>query len=322
LAFVLVYIMIAGYAVLALRIFVQVLFRTAIENRKRRPRTEKNAAHTHTFRELVGKRGWANTWLPRNAEITVSVPNGKVTGNLAGAAPVVKQAIAIVSFIVVFGLAWTAAAQEPTAREFSASTLKQELIDIESKETRLRMRLEELDEQLKPECIDGALAGIGSTHPEELREHRRKLLTIERNGLQAQLDLLEEDRARIEAAITARETEEYLRYTQPSPTPPAATAPAAPTTEISVRKLRFANFPLQKLFVAVAMLPLTCGLILLLIVATQKFRRWTASRDAAATSSVQPGGKASFDKSTQTSVLRSRELRVCSDDHNISTNAS
>jgi len=45
---------------------------------------------------------------------------------------------------------------------------------------------------VKPESIERDLAGIGSVHPEELREHRRKLLTIERNGLQTQLDLLEE----------------------------------------------------------------------------------------------------------------------------------
>lgn len=37
---------------------------------------------------------------------------------------------------------------------------------------------------LEQKCIERALAGIGSTHPEELREHPRKMLTIERTGLQ------------------------------------------------------------------------------------------------------------------------------------------
>jgi hypothetical protein len=120
---------------------------------------------------------------------------------LTGASPIAKQAIALVSILIAFATAGTVAAQQRTGREVSASALKQQLLEIESKETRIRMRLEELDEQLKPEWIERELAGIGSVHPEELRAHRRRLLTIERNGLQTQLDLLEEDRARIEAAI-------------------------------------------------------------------------------------------------------------------------
>jgi hypothetical protein len=39
------------------------------------------------------------------------------------------------------------------------------LIDLEVKETQLRIRLEDLDEQLKPESIERELAGFGSVHP-------------------------------------------------------------------------------------------------------------------------------------------------------------
>ena len=67
------------------------------------------------------------------------------------------------------------------------------------------MRLEELDAALKSGNIERALVGIGSTRPEELREHRRKLLTFEWNGLQEQLNLLEEGRSGIESAIAAAE---------------------------------------------------------------------------------------------------------------------
>ena len=38
---------------------------------------------------------------------------------------------------------------------------------------------------------------------------------IERNGLQAQFDLLEEDRARLLAAIADAETDAYLKSAQP-----------------------------------------------------------------------------------------------------------
>jgi hypothetical protein len=134
------------------------------------------------------------------------------------------------------------------------------------------MRLEELDEQLKPESIERELAGIGSVHPEELREHRRKLLTIERNGLQTQLDLLEDDRARIEGAIAAAGTAASLEYAPPLPSPLPVTAPAKPITEmVSSTDLGIAELPLQKLYVAVAMLVLLgSGFILLLIVGQRR----------------------------------------------------
>ena len=74
--------------------------------------------------------------------------------------------------------------------------LKQQLLDLESKETRIRMRLEVLDEQVKPESIERDLAGIGSTHPEESREHRRKLLTIARSGADSQAQGIQPQRSR------------------------------------------------------------------------------------------------------------------------------
>ena len=271
LGLVLLYVVMAGYAVLMLPIFVQILFRAAIEKHRRRQFTEKNGGAAYSPRAFVGKRSWANTWLPRNPELNQPAQNNNSTGKLAGAAPIVKQSIALVSIVIAFGLAWTVAAQQ-RGREVSDSTLKQQLLDLELKETRIRMRLEELNEQLKPDSIERELAGIGSTHPEELREHRRKLLTIERNGLQTQLDLLEEDRARIEAAIATAGTAASLEYAQPSPSLLVVTAPAKPITEmISLGDLRIAKLPLQKLSVAVAMLVLLGGgFILFLIGATQK----------------------------------------------------
>ncbi len=276
LGLVLLYVVMAGNVVLMLSIFVQILFRAAIEKHQRRQFTERNGGAAYSSRTFVGKRGWANTWLTKDPEINQPAQNGNSTGKLAGAAPIVKQAIALVSIVLAFGLAWTVAAQNRSTREVSASALKQQLLDLESKETRIRMRLEELNEQLKPESIERELAGIGSVHPEELREHRRKLLTVERNGLQTQLDLLEEERARIEAAIANAETAASLEYAQPSPSPAAFTAPAKPMTEmISLRDLRSAEMPLQKLYLAVAMLVLLgSGFTLLLIVATQKVQQW------------------------------------------------
>jgi hypothetical protein len=124
----------------------------------------------------------------------------------------------LIFFLSIVALASTVAAQDAT-RPDETATLKQRLIELENKQTQLRLRLEELDEALKPESIERALAGIGSTRPEELREHRRKMLTIERNGLQTQLNLIEESRARTESAIAAAESATYLKYAQTLPTP-------------------------------------------------------------------------------------------------------
>jgi len=87
--------------------------------------------------------------------------------------------------------------------------LRSELLDVQTREAELRIRLQMLDEDIKPENIERALAGIGSTKPEELREQRRRLLSIERDGVLARLKLLEKNRERLEAAIASAELEAY-----------------------------------------------------------------------------------------------------------------
>lgn len=272
----LLYCVMGANAVLMLRIFIQILFRAPIERRRRRQCIRQNGGEGYTPRTFVGKRGWANSWLPSNSEIVQPPQDGNSAGKLAGAAaPIVKEAIALLSIVIAIGLPSTVAAQPRPEREVSASVLKQQLLEIESKETRIRIRLEEIDEQLRPESIERELAGIGSVHPEELREHRRKLLTIERNGLQTQLDLLVEDRTRIEAAITSAEAAAYLKYVQPSPSPVVFSVPAKRMTEMaSITNFGVADFPLQTIFVAIAMLVLLGGgFSLLLIMAIQKVER-------------------------------------------------
>ncbi len=143
-----------------------------------------------------------------------------------------RRTVTIISIVLAFAFAFTATAQETSSADDPIANLKEQLAEIESTKTELRIRLEELDEELKPENIEIAVAGIGSTHPEELREHRRKLLTIERDGIQTQLDLLEEKRARIKAAIAAAEFAAYLKYALPSPTPSLATPLSKPMTQL------------------------------------------------------------------------------------------
>jgi len=93
--------------------------------------------------------------------------------------------------------------------------LRAQLLDVQIQEDGLRTRAQELEEALKPENIERSLAGVGSTRPEELREARRRQLTIQRDGVQAQLKTLETGRQRLEAAISNAEALAYQQSARP-----------------------------------------------------------------------------------------------------------
>ena len=96
--------------------------------------------------------------------------------------------------------------------EQRSAQLRSELHDTLSKESDLQARAEDLDYALKPENIERATAIYGSTHPEEMREQRRRQLQSERERVQKQVDQLAANRARLEQAIAASDVEaERLR---------------------------------------------------------------------------------------------------------------
>jgi hypothetical protein len=98
-----------------------------------------------------------------------------------------------------------ALAQNPASAERSVEGLRAQLLDVQAKEAELRAREQQLDEDLRPENIERSLALTGSTHPEELREQRRRQLEAEKARVRAQIDLLETSRTRLEAAIASAE---------------------------------------------------------------------------------------------------------------------
>jgi hypothetical protein len=107
-------------------------------------------------------------------------------------------------------------AQETAAE--SAEKLRAQLLEVQTKEENLRVRLAELDEAIKPENIERSLAGVGSTRPEELREARRRQLAIQRDGVLAQLKTLETSRQRLETAIANADALAYQESARPAPT--------------------------------------------------------------------------------------------------------
>ena len=122
------------------------------------------------------------------------------------------------SVFVVFAallMSETTPVQGQTRAQEKAASLRAQLAEVETKQAELQTRLQNLDEQLKPENIESALAGVGSTRPEDLREQRRRQLEIERNGVRAQLDLLATSHSRLETAIATADADAYRQSAAP-----------------------------------------------------------------------------------------------------------
>jgi hypothetical protein len=129
-----------------------------------------------------------------------------------------KLALSLFLFIALGSvLASEVAAQDPGSATQTVETLRVQLLDVQAKEAELQARERQLDEDIKPENIERSLAGIGSTRPEELRESRRHQLTIERDGVRAQLKLVTTSRERLEAVIRTAETRAYQQSADGSP---------------------------------------------------------------------------------------------------------
>jgi uncharacterized protein YlxW (UPF0749 family) len=97
--------------------------------------------------------------------------------------------------------------------EQRAETMRARLVDLQSKEADLKARIDDLDERMKPENIQRALAFVGSVRPmDELRDALRVRLEGETARANEALQLLQSNRIRLETAISETDTEiERLR---------------------------------------------------------------------------------------------------------------
>jgi DNA repair exonuclease SbcCD ATPase subunit len=91
--------------------------------------------------------------------------------------------------------------------EQRSEQLRSQMLDTESKIADIESKLEQIEYAIKPENIDRATQGYGSTRPEEARETRRRQLENERSRLQAQLKILETSKSRL-AVATANADQE------------------------------------------------------------------------------------------------------------------
>ncbi len=91
--------------------------------------------------------------------------------------------------------------------ESRSAALRAELRDVQAKEADLEAKAEQIDYDLKPENIERATAGYGTTHPEEAREQRRRQLESEKQRLRKQLDQLAISHTRLDEAIATSDAE-------------------------------------------------------------------------------------------------------------------
>ena len=102
-----------------------------------------------------------------------------------------------------------APAQNSTGAAQTVQILTTQLHEVQDKEAELKIRLEQLDFDLKPENLERFFNGSGSTHPEELRKSRRNQLQLERNRVAMQLAQLTASSAGLEAAISSEQAKAY-----------------------------------------------------------------------------------------------------------------
>jgi len=94
-----------------------------------------------------------------------------------------------------------------TRAEQRAEQLRSQLMDIQAKIADFESKLEQIDFALRPENIESATAGYGSTKPEQARDMRKKQLESEKGRVQAQLKLAENSRTRLEGAVGNADSE-------------------------------------------------------------------------------------------------------------------
>ena len=111
--------------------------------------------------------------------------------------------------LVLCAYSFNAVAQDSSNAFEQAQKLRSELSQLHDREAEIKIRLTELDYDLKPENIERHFAGVGSVHPEELREARRKQLQLEKDRLVGQLSEIDQNQARLETQIQIADSKAY-----------------------------------------------------------------------------------------------------------------
>ena len=119
-----------------------------------------------------------------------------------------KQFLLLIVLLIGLSGFESFAQNAPNAFE-QAQKLRGDLSQLHDREAEIKIRLTELEYDLKPENIERHFAGVGSVHPEELREARRKQLQLEKDRLVGQLSEIDQNQARLETEIQIADSKAY-----------------------------------------------------------------------------------------------------------------
>ena len=138
--------------------------------------------------------------------------------------------------------------------EQRADNLRKQLLETQTKEIELQTRLEQVEFELRPDVIDRTAGMSGSTRPEEMRDLRRKTLENEKKRLLSQLEILRNNRVRLEVVVPqadaevdrlrekldedARELREKFKDADKPQTPPKPKPKPAPSPETTTEPPR------------------------------------------------------------------------------------
>lgn len=92
-----------------------------------------------------------------------------------------------------------------TKSEQRSDSLRKQLFEMIEKENSIRGRIDQIDNDLRPEAIERSMATVGSLRPEELREQRRRSLTLEKTNLQTLLAAVQKNRSDLEQNLQRSE---------------------------------------------------------------------------------------------------------------------
>ena len=85
--------------------------------------------------------------------------------------------------------------------EQRAEVLRKQLLELIEKETSVKSRLVQIEEDMRPESIERTMSLVGTTRTLELRDARRRVLENERRGYESLLNQTVQSRQRLEEDV-------------------------------------------------------------------------------------------------------------------------
>ena len=89
-----------------------------------------------------------------------------------------------------------------TRAEQRSESLRKQLFEMIEKENSLKMRVDQIELDMRPEAIERSLQLAGSLRPEDVRDSRRKTLLAEKNNLASLLLQIQSNRSNLEMSVS------------------------------------------------------------------------------------------------------------------------